>query len=73
MADVSSSIVDEAPISPVKNTERRQSLEHFFVTRPERSELVESVYTCAVTRLEAMTCLKAGSFRRLPFPAEPFQ
>lgn len=54
MADVSSSIVDEAPISPVKNTERRQSLEHFFVTRPERSELVEKNILLASTAAPAI-------------------
>lgn len=34
--------VDEAPISPVTNPVRRNSLEHYLKHRPERSELVES-------------------------------
>ncbi|KAJ2906393.1 hypothetical protein MKZ38_001753 [Zalerion maritima] len=34
-------IVDEAPISPVKNTGRRKSLEKYLQDRPKKSDLIE--------------------------------
>lgn len=63
--------VDDTPISPSRpNTQRKNSLEKHLMHRPERQELIDSMFRPAIHVVPRLTSLQRTSSRPpTPLPA----